>query len=177
VSLSHLTLTRGEGRGNPRRLKLPFSSAACFTSRMSTAFSTCLGMVIGSIFVAWRVRRTAARAAAGITVSFPVGANLPGGGRRYSLGRVQTGREFRWEPRWSRARLRELPTDLRYVRARETTLREMLWLPSSALVIECESSAGPVRLWAYTRQAAQVVEMIRRTDAPDVDKPERPFGA
>ncbi|WP_327714394.1 hypothetical protein OG381_02390 [Streptomyces sp. NBC_00490] len=145
---------------------------------MSTAFSTCLGMVIGSIFVAWRVRRTAARAAAGITVSFPVGANLPAEGRRrYSLGRVQTGREFRWEPRWSRTRLRELPTDLRYVRARETTLREMLWLPSSALVIECESSAGPVRLWAYTRQAPQVVEMIRSssTGAPDVDKPERPF--
>ncbi|MFF4275613.1 hypothetical protein [Streptomyces sp. NPDC001536] len=144
---------------------------------MSTAFCTLLGMVIGSIVVAWRVRRTAARAAAGVAVSFPVGANMPDEGRRYSLGRVQTGREFRWEPRWSRTRLRELPTDLRYVRARETTLREMLWLPSSALVIECESSAGPVRLWAHTQQAVQVVEMIRRTGAPDVDTPGLPFGA
>ncbi|MCX5328368.1 hypothetical protein [Streptomyces sp. NBC_00140] len=115
------------------------------------------------------MRRTAARAAAGIAVSFPVGANLPDEGRRYSLGRVHTGREFRWEPRWSRTRLRELPTDLRYVRARETTLREMLWLPSSALVIECESSAGPVRLWAHSQQAVQVVEMIRRTGAPNVN--------
>ncbi|MEU6915927.1 hypothetical protein [Streptomyces olindensis] len=76
---------------------------------------------------------------------------------------MRTGTEFHWEPRRPWTRLLELPPDLRYVRARPTTLREALWLPPGVLVIECESSTGPIRLWARVEQAAQVAEMIRRT--------------
>lgn len=130
---------------------------------MTTAICVLFGMVIGTMLATRRARRTAARAEAGEAVLFHVGANLPDKGRRYSLGRVRTANEFRWEPRRSWTRLRELPADLRYVRTRETTLRESMWLPTSTLVIECESSAGPVRLWARKEQTAQVVEMIRRT--------------
>ncbi len=137
--------------------------AACFTSRMITAACVCLGTVIGTILVSRRARRAAARAASGEAVFFQVGANRPDEGRRYSLGRMRTGTEFHWEPRRPWTRLRELPPDLRYVRTRHTTFREALWLPPGVLVIECESSAGPVRLWARVEQAAQVVEMIRRT--------------
>ena len=135
---------------------------------MITGFCTFVGMVIGTLLVARRARRTAARAEAGQSVFFQVGANLPGEGRRYSLGQVRAGGEFRWNPRWSWTRLRELPTDLRYIRAREATFREKLWLPAGALVIECESSAGPVRLWAHVEHVVHVVEMIRRTNTPNL---------
>jgi hypothetical protein len=153
------------------RLPIGDQLAACFTSRMMTAVYVLVGFMIGTILVARRARRTAARAAAGEAVFFPVGANRPDEGRRYSVGRVQAGGEFRWEPRWPWTRLRELPTDLRYVRARHTTFGEVWWIPPGALVIECESSGGPVRLWARTQQAVQVVEMIRRTGALDLSKP------
>ncbi|MFE6755694.1 hypothetical protein ACFVDQ_19160 [Streptomyces sp. NPDC057684] len=126
-----------------------------------------LGTVIGAFLMARRARRTAARAEAGEAVLFPVGANLPDEGRRYSLGRVLAGGEFRWIPRRSWTRLRALPTDLRYIRAREMTFRKMLWLPDRVLVIECESSVGPVRLWVHPKQAVQVVEIIRRAGSPN----------
>ncbi|WP_240634435.1 MULTISPECIES: hypothetical protein [Streptomyces] len=42
------------------------------------------------------------------------------------------------------------------------TFREVWWLPAGALVIECESSEGPVRLWAHAAQAQYVVDVIRR---------------
>lgn len=138
---------------------------------MITGVCAFAGMVIGTIVAARRARRTAARARAGEAVFFRAGANRPDQGRRYSPGRVRAGSEFRWEPRWSWTRLRELPTDLRYVRARETTFREFWWLPTGALVIECESSAGPVRLCVHAEQVVQVVEMIRRTGTPDFSKP------
>lgn len=130
-----------------------------------------VGSVIGTILVARRARRTSARAEAGEAVFFQVGANLPAEGRQYSFGRVPAGSEFRWKPRWSWTRLRELPTDLRYVSAREASFREALLLPSGALVIECESSAGPVRLWVRAEHAARVVKMIRRTGTPSLSKP------
>jgi hypothetical protein len=140
-----------------------------------TGLWTFVGMMIGSIVVARRVRRTAARAEAGEeAVFFLVGANLPDQGRRYSLGRVPAGSEFRWSPRWLWTRLRELPADLSYVCRREPAFRERLWLASDAVVIECDSSAGPVRLWAHAEHAVHVVRMIRSgrggpapvTDAP-----------
>jgi hypothetical protein len=131
-----------------------------------------VGSQIGRILVARRVRRTAARAEAEEAVVFPVGANLPDEGRRrYSLGQVPAGSEFRWKPRWSWTRLRELPTDLRYVCARDATFREKWWLPSDARVIECESPAGSVRLWVHAEHAVHVVKMIRRTDIPDLSRP------
>ncbi|MER5957224.1 hypothetical protein ACFC18_47820 [Streptomyces sp. NPDC056121] len=133
---------------------------------MSTAVCVFVGMVIGALLAAWRARRTAARAEAGEAVLFRVGANLPDEGRRYSLGRVLAGGEFRWIPRWSWTRLRRLPAELRYVRAREATFREMVWLPIGVLVIECESPAGPVRLWARREHVVLVAEMIRRTGTP-----------
>ena len=117
--------------------------------------------------MARRARRKAVQTEAGEVVFFQVGANLPYEGRRYSPGRVRAGGEFRWKPRRSWTRLRELPTDLRYIRARQTTFREMLWLPTRPLVIECESSAGLVRLWAYPEQAVHVVQMIRRASNPN----------
>jgi len=126
-----------------------------------------VGTLIGAMIAARRARRTVARAVAGEAVFFPVGVNRPGQGRRYSPGRVPAGSEFRWEPRWSWTRLRDLPSDLRYVRARDATFRELWWLPTGALVIECESSAGPVRLCVHAEQVVPVVEMIRRSDAPD----------
>ncbi|MEU0195038.1 hypothetical protein ABZ250_35310 [Streptomyces afghaniensis] len=153
------------------RLPLGDQLAACFTSRMMTGVWGFVGVLIGTTLVAWRARRTAARAAAGQAVFFPVGANRPDEGGRYSLGRVQAGREFQWEPRRSRTRLRELSADLRYVRAWQTTFGEMWRLPVGVLVIECESSAGPVRLWTRAQQAEQVVEMIRCANAKDVSKP------
>ncbi|WP_432165794.1 hypothetical protein [Streptomyces sp. bgisy031] len=134
---------------------------------MNTAVGVLIGMVTGTLLAARRARRTAARAEAGEAVLLRVGANLPDEGRRYSLGRVPTGGEFRWMPRWSWTRLRVLPADLRYVRAREATYREMLRLPIGVLVIECESSAGPVRLWARREHAALIAEMIRSTGAPN----------
>ncbi|MFB7166275.1 hypothetical protein [Streptomyces sp. NPDC056242] len=133
---------------------------------MSTAVCVFVGMVIGALLAAWRARRTAARAEAGEAVLFRVGANLPDEGRRYSLGRVLAGGEFRWIPRWSWTRLRRLPAELRYVRAREATFREMVWLPIGVLVIECESPAGPVRLWARREHVVLVAAMIRRTGTP-----------
>ena len=138
---------------------------------MITGVMAFLGTVIGAMIARRRARRAVARAAAGEAVFFRVGVNRPNQGRRYSPGRVPSGSEFRWEPRWSWTRLRELPTDLRYVRARDTTFREFWWLPTDALVIECESSAGPVRLCVHAEQVAQVVAMIRRTAAPDLPKP------
>lgn len=138
---------------------------------MITGVCVFVGMVIGAMVVARRARRTAARARAGEAVFFRVGANRPDQGRRYSPGRVLAGSKFRWEPRWSWTLLRELPTDLRCVRARDTTFREFWWLPTGALVIECESSAGPVRLCVHAEQVVQVVEMIRRTGTPDFSKP------
>ncbi|WP_231905641.1 hypothetical protein [Streptomyces davaonensis] len=120
-------------------------------------------MMIGTLIVARRARRTATRAAAGEAVFFQVSANRPNEGRRYSPGRVRSGGRFHWEPRWSWTRLRELPPDLHYVQARRPTLREMLWVSADALVIECESSTGPVRLCAHAAQAVPVVEMLRRT--------------
>lgn len=126
-----------------------------------------IGGVIGRLLLARRARRTATQAEAGEVVFFQVGANLPDEGRRYSLGRVRAGGKFQWKPRWARTRLRELPQDLRYIRARQATFREMLWVPTRALVIECESSAVPVRLWAYPEQAVHVVEMIRRASSPN----------
>lgn len=135
---------------------------------MTAGVSVLFGVLIGTMVAAWRARRTAARAAAGEAVFFRVGANLPDKGRRYSLGRVQTASEFRWMPRHSWTRLRELPTGLRYVRTRETTFRESMRLPTGTLVIECESSAGPVRLWARKEQEVQVVEMLRRACTPDL---------
>ncbi|MFB7758187.1 hypothetical protein ACFC18_52920 [Streptomyces sp. NPDC056121] len=134
---------------------------------MNTAVGVLIGMVTGTLLAARRARRTAARAEAGEAVLLRVGANLPDEGRRYSLGRVPAGGEFRWMPRWSWTRLRVLPADLRHVRAREATYREMLRLPIGVLVIECESSAGPVRLWARREHAALIAEMIRRTGAPN----------
>lgn len=142
--------------------------ASCFTSRMVTGLCTLVGLFIGSLFLRRQAQRTAARVEAGEAPFFQVGANLPDKGRRYSLGLVQAGGEFRWKPRWSWTRLRELPTDLRYVRARKTTSRERLWLSPSLLVIECESSAGPVRLWARVEHVEHVVEMIRRTSTPNL---------
>ncbi|MCX5083104.1 hypothetical protein [Streptomyces sp. NBC_00401] len=133
---------------------------------MSTAVCVFVGMVIRALLAAWRARRTAARAEAREAVLFRVGANLPDEGRRYSLGRVLAGGEFRWIPRWSWTRLRRLPAELRYVRAREATFREMVWLPIGVLVIECESPAGPVRLWARREHVVLVAEMIRRTGTP-----------
>lgn len=138
---------------------------------MITGVVSFASMVLGAIIAARRARRTVARAAAGEAVFFRVGANRPDQGRRYSLGRVLAGGEFRWEPRRSWTRLRELPTDLRYVRARDTTFREFWWLPTGAAVIECESSAGPVRLCVHAEQVVQVVEMIRRAGTPDLSKP------
>ncbi|MFC5788054.1 MULTISPECIES: hypothetical protein [Streptomyces] len=138
---------------------------------MNTAVCVFVGMVIGALLVARRARRTAARAEAGEAVLFRVGANLPDEGRRYSLGRVLAGGEFRWIPRWPWTRLRRLPADLRYVRAREATSREMLWLPIGVLVIECASAAGPVRLWARREHALLIVEMIRRTGTPNLSMP------
>jgi hypothetical protein len=132
---------------------------------MITGVCTAVGAVIGMFVMTLRARRVAARAEVGEAVFFRVGVSLPAEGRGYSLGRVRAGGEFRWTPRWSWTRVRELPADLRYVRARETTWREMLWLPAGALVIECESSAGPVRLWAPGEYAAHVVEMLRRASA------------
>ncbi len=137
---------------------------------MITGVMSFAGPVIAAIIAARRARRTVARAAAGEAVFFRVGANRPDQGHRYSPGRVRAGSEFRWEPRWSSTRPRELPSDLRYVRARDTTLREYWWLPTGALVIECESSAGPVRLCVHAEQVVQVVEMIRRAGAPDLSK-------
>jgi hypothetical protein len=134
---------------------------------MITVLCAFLGGVIGRLLVARRARRKAVQTEAGEVVFFQVGANLPYEGRRYSPGRVRAGGKFRWRPRWSWTRLRELPTDLRYIRARQTTFREMLWLPTRPLVIECESSAGLVRLWAYPEQAVHVVEMIRRASNPN----------
>src|SRR4051812_40221314 len=121
--------------GQRRASPLDHRVAACFASRMITGAITGLwvfvGSMIGTILVARRVRRTAARAEAGEAVFFPVGANLPDEGRRrYSLGQVPAGSGFQWKPRRSWTRLRELPTDLRYVCAREATFRERLWLPS-----------------------------------------------
>ncbi|MFJ9543046.1 hypothetical protein ACIRPX_38215 [Streptomyces sp. NPDC101225] len=139
---------------------------------MITGLCAFVGMVIGALLVARRARRTAARAAAGEAVFFHVGANLPAEGRRrYSLGRVQTGGEFRWKPSRPWTRLRELPADLRYIRAREANFRESLWLPPRALVIECESSAGLIQLWAREEQATHVVEMIQRTSTPNSSSP------
>lgn len=126
-----------------------------------------IGGVIGRLLLARRARRTVTQTEAGQTVFFQVGANLPDEGRRYSLGQVRAGGKFQWKSRWSRTRLRELPNDLRYIRAHQATFREMLWVPTKALVIECESSAGPVRLWAYPEQAVHVVEMIRRASSPN----------
>ncbi|WP_240654333.1 hypothetical protein [Streptomyces sp. AcE210] len=136
---------------------------------MNTAVGIFVGMTIGALLAAWRARRTAARAEEGEAVLFRVGANLPDEGRRYSLGRVVAGGEFRWIPRWSWTRLRKLPAGLRYVRAREATFREMLWLPNGVVVIECESSAGPVRLWARREHVVLIMEMIRRTGTPNPD--------
>ena len=155
--------------GQRRASPLDHRVAACFASRMITGvitgISVFVGATIGNILVARRVRRTTARAEAEEAVLFQVGANLPDEGRRrYSLGQVPAGSEFRWKPRRSWTRLRELPTDLRYVCARDATFREKLWLPSDALVIECESSAGSVRLWVHAEHAVHVVKMIRRTD-------------
>ncbi|MFE1925389.1 hypothetical protein ACFW91_22810 [Streptomyces asoensis] len=130
-----------------------------------------VGTVIGTILVARRARRTAAQAEAGEAVFFQVGANLPDEGRRYSLGRVQAGSEFQWKPRWPWTRLREIPTDLNYVRAREATSREAWRLPTGVLVIECESSAGPVRLWTRPQYARHVVVMIRRAGTPNLSTP------
>jgi hypothetical protein len=139
---------------------------------VSAGLCAFVGSVIGTILVARRARRIAARAEAGEAVFFQVGANLPEEGRRYSLGRVPAGSEFRWRPRWSWTRLRELPADLRFVRAREATFRETLWLlPPGALMIECESSAGPVRLWTRAEHVVHVVGMIRRTGTPNLSKP------
>ncbi|OQR60766.1 hypothetical protein B6E66_28615 [Streptomyces maremycinicus] len=84
---------------------------------------------------------------------------------------MRTGSEFRWQPRRPWIRLRELPADLRFVRARRATSRETWRIPFGALVIECESSRGPVRLWARPQQLAQVVELIGRPDTPDLSTP------
>ncbi|MEV6700576.1 hypothetical protein AB0M68_26010 [Streptomyces sp. NPDC051453] len=138
---------------------------------MKTAVYIFVGMAIEALLAARRARRTAARAEAGEAVLFRVGANLPNEGRRYSLGRVPSGSEFRWIPRWSWTRLRSLPADPRSARARKATFREMWWLPIGVLVIECESSAGPVRLWARKEHAVLVMEMIRRTDTPNSSMP------
>ncbi|MFF2479221.1 hypothetical protein [Streptomyces sp. NPDC058066] len=126
-----------------------------------------IGGVIGRLLLARRARRTATQTEAGQIVFFQVGANLPNEGPRYSLGQVRAGGKFQWTPRWSRTRLRELPKDLRYIRARHPSFREVLWVPTRALVIECESSAVSVRLWAYPEQAVHVVEMIRRASSPN----------
>lgn len=141
-------------------------------SGVITGISVFVGATIGNIVAARRVRRTAARADAGETVIFQVGANLPDEGRRrYSLGQVPAGREFRWKPRRRWTRLRELPADLHYVCARDATFREKLWLPSDGRVIECESSAGSVRLWVHAEHEVHVAKMIRRTDTPDSSRP------
>jgi hypothetical protein len=158
---------RAEACPTPWRIGL----AACFTPRMITGLCAVVGMVIGTLLVARRARRTATQAEAGEAVFFQVGANLPDEGRRYSPGRVRAGGKFQWKPRWSWTRLRELPGDLRYIRARQATFRETLRLPTRALVIECESSDGPVRLWAHPEQAVHVVELIRRTSASNLSRP------
>ncbi|MHA5052209.1 hypothetical protein [Streptomyces sp. SD15] len=132
---------------------------------MNTWLAGFTGVMIGMILLGRRARRTAARAEAGEAVFFQVRANLPDKGRRYSLGRVQAGGEFGWKPRRSWTRLRELPTDLRYIRARDMTFLESLRLPPDMRVIECESSLGPVRLCARIEYTEHIVEMIRRTSS------------
>ncbi|MEU1535199.1 hypothetical protein [Streptomyces fagopyri] len=123
-----------------------------------------VGLSVLILFLTWRI---AARVRAGEKGFLRVVANLPDKGWRYSLGLVRAEGEFRWEPRWSWTRLREIPTDLRYIRARVITSREKLWLSPSGLVIECESSAGPVLLWVHMVNVEHVVEMIRRTGVPN----------
>ncbi|MGW1728031.1 hypothetical protein ACWCQK_34640 [Streptomyces sp. NPDC002306] len=135
---------------------------------MTVLFVGFIGVKIGMMLIGRRARRTASRAEAGEAVFFQVGANLPDKERRYSLGQVQAGGEFEWKPRRSWTRLRELPTDLRYIRARDMTFRESLRLPPGARVIECESSVGPVHLCARVEYTEHVVEMIRRTSTSNL---------
>lgn len=102
------------------------------------------------------------RGRAGESVWFPVGAKLPEKGRRWSVGRIRAGAErFRWEPRWRATRLRALPDDLRMVRTRQQEGGERWWLTPGAMVIECESSDGPVWLWVMPAQLDHVRAMIR----------------
>lgn len=137
-------------------------SSPCFTPRMITGLCSFLGAVIGTALMLRRQHRAAARADAGQAVLFPIGAKRPDASRRWNLGRTRANaEEFRWEPRWPWTRLRELPADLRFVRARHQTGREWLWLPTGALVIECESSDGPIWLWVMHMQVEHVVPMIR----------------
>ncbi|MER6062672.1 hypothetical protein ABT167_16040 [Streptomyces sp. NPDC001792] len=140
--------------------------AACFTPRMIAALAL-VGVSILIFLLAWLPRRMAARVLAGEAGFVRVMANLPAKGRRYSLGLVRAEGEFQWEPRWSWTRLRELPTDLRYTGARVITAREGLWLSPGGLVIECESSAGPVLLWVRAAHVEHIMELIRRTGTPD----------
>ncbi|WP_327350826.1 hypothetical protein [Streptomyces sp. NBC_01304] len=139
---------------------------------MITGLCVLGGVLMGSFIVAWRARRIAARAEAGKAATLQVGANRPDAGRRYSLGRVRSDQEFRWEPRWSWSRQRELPAELRYVRTRKLTAGEVWRLPAGVMLIECESAEGPVRLWVREAYAAHVAEMIRRAGATDLPEPQ-----
>lgn len=86
-----------------------------------------LGAVIGTALMLRRQHRAAARADPGHAVLFPIGAKRPDASGRWNLGRTRANaEEFRWEPRWPWTRLRELPADLRSVRARHQTGREWL---------------------------------------------------
>ncbi|WP_018535503.1 MULTISPECIES: hypothetical protein [unclassified Streptomyces] len=135
---------------------------------MFTGVCVGLGALTGTAIATWRARRAAARAEAGQAVHFAVGANRPQDGRKYSLGRVRSDRPFHWEPRWRWNRLRHLPDGLLVVQTREMTLKEMLWLPSGAVVLECSSDDGPVRLWVHRAQAEQVRSLVRRAwSAPE----------
>lgn len=130
---------------------------------MFSAICGALGVLLGTVVVRRRAKQAMARVNAGQPALFPIGAKRPDLSRRWNLGRTQaSAEEFRWEPRWPWTRLRELPADLQCVRTREMTFREMLWLPDGALVIECESSDGPVWLWVMPVQVKHVIAMIRR---------------
>ncbi|GED89285.1 hypothetical protein TNCT6_63700 [Streptomyces sp. 6-11-2] len=120
-----------------------------------------LGVLLGEAIRRWRSRRAMERAKAGQAALFLIGAKRPNRGR-WSSGRVRAdAEEFRWEPRWPWTRLREVPADLRFVRVRQQEGLEWLWLPAGVLVIECESSDGPVWLWVMHTQLEHVVAMIR----------------
>ncbi len=130
---------------------------------MFTGICAALGALLGVAFVRRRSQRAMNRAKAGQPVLFSVGAKRPDLGRRWSLGRVRSEvEEFRWEPRWSWTRLRELPADLRFFRVREPKGREWLWIPIDAFVIECESPEGPVWLWVMGAQWEHVAGTIRQ---------------
>ncbi|MFJ4552888.1 hypothetical protein ACIP4X_27500 [Streptomyces sp. NPDC088817] len=131
-----------------------------------TGICIMLGVLLGETIRRRRSRRALAQARMGQAVLIPIGAKRPNVSGRWSPGRVRAdAEEFRREPRWPWTRLREIPADLRFVRVREQKGgRELLWLPAGVSVIECESSDGPVWLWAMDTQLEHVVAMVTSAD-------------